>query len=185
MIGHGVSSFSSHSCAAGRTVPSAKPCTHSRMSFWSWLSSREKLFSSVCSCSSAAVVAMSPRGGDAPRGRLCRLAGPLGRQPQRIAIAAVHADQSPHDESQEPQRQGKHRKVAERGQDRRDVLFLVALQVLLVVDERARELPRGDQHLIEGGAAGGLGGDDGKGGHLPLSWALPTTFPLNLAQTTK
>ena len=28
--------------AAGRTTPSAKPCTHSRMSFWSWLSSRVK-----------------------------------------------------------------------------------------------------------------------------------------------
>src|SRR3954467_9296308 len=41
MIGHGVSSRSSHSDAAGRTTPSAKPWTHSRMSFWSWLSSSE------------------------------------------------------------------------------------------------------------------------------------------------
>src|SRR3954452_10919343 len=136
MIGHGVSSFSSHSCAAGRTVPSAKPCTHSRMSFWSWLSSREKLFSSVCSCSSAAVVAMSPRGGDAPRGRLCRLAG-----------------------------------------DRRDVLLLLALQVLLVVDERARELPRGDQP-DRGRRAGGLGGDEGKGGHLSPLLGVTHHFPV-------
>ena len=42
MIGQGVSSRSSHSAAAGRTTPSAKPCTQSRMSRWSWLSSREK-----------------------------------------------------------------------------------------------------------------------------------------------
>src|SRR4051794_31448591 len=40
ITGQGVSSRSSHSSAAGRTTPSAKPCTHSRMSFWSWLSSR-------------------------------------------------------------------------------------------------------------------------------------------------
>src|SRR5439155_13123849 len=35
MIGHGVSSRSSHSEAAGRTTFSANPWTHSRMSFWS------------------------------------------------------------------------------------------------------------------------------------------------------
>ncbi len=39
--GQGNSSFSSHSCAAGRTVCSANPCAHSRMSFWSWESSSE------------------------------------------------------------------------------------------------------------------------------------------------
>src|SRR3954447_2635088 len=39
ITGHGVSSRSSHSSAAGRTTPSAKPCTQSRMSFWSWFSS--------------------------------------------------------------------------------------------------------------------------------------------------
>ena len=33
MIGQGVFSFSSHSCAAGRITSAAKPCTHSRMSF--------------------------------------------------------------------------------------------------------------------------------------------------------
>src|SRR4051812_41971310 len=43
ITGHGVSSRSSHSSAAGRTTPSAKPCTHSRMSFWSWLSSSVNL----------------------------------------------------------------------------------------------------------------------------------------------
>src|SRR5687767_1275463 len=48
MIGQGVSSRSSHSAAAGRMTPSAKPWTHSRMSFWSWLSSREKGVSSSC-----------------------------------------------------------------------------------------------------------------------------------------
>src|SRR4051812_35068676 len=41
MIGQGVSSRSSHSEAAGRTTFLAKPWTQSRMSFWSWLSSRE------------------------------------------------------------------------------------------------------------------------------------------------
>jgi hypothetical protein len=41
MIGQGVSSRSSHSAAAGRTTPSAKPWTQSRMSFWSWESSSE------------------------------------------------------------------------------------------------------------------------------------------------
>src|SRR3954451_16404574 len=39
MTGQGVSSRSSHSDAAGRTVLSAKPWTQSRMSFWSWFSS--------------------------------------------------------------------------------------------------------------------------------------------------
>ena len=42
MIGHGVSSRSSHSWAAGRTTFSAKPWTQSRMSFWSCESSSEK-----------------------------------------------------------------------------------------------------------------------------------------------
>src|SRR6476659_10684630 len=41
MIGHGVSSRSSHSAAAGRTTCSAKPCTQSRMSRWSSESSNE------------------------------------------------------------------------------------------------------------------------------------------------
>ena len=39
ITGQGVSSRSSHSAAAGRTTPSAKPCTQSRMSCWSWFSS--------------------------------------------------------------------------------------------------------------------------------------------------
>jgi hypothetical protein len=41
MIGHGVCSFSSHSCAAGRTTSAANPCTQSRISFWSAFSSSE------------------------------------------------------------------------------------------------------------------------------------------------
>src|SRR5215475_7510583 len=41
MIGHGVSSRSSHSAAAGRTTSSAKPCTQSRRSRWSSVRSRE------------------------------------------------------------------------------------------------------------------------------------------------
>ena len=39
ITGQGVSSRSSHPSAAGRTTPSAKPWTQSRMSFWSWFSS--------------------------------------------------------------------------------------------------------------------------------------------------
>src|SRR5215212_1448682 len=184
MIGHGVSSFSSHSCAAGRTVPSAKPCTQSRMSFWSWFSSREKRRSSVFSCSSAALVAMSPRGGDAPRRRRCRSAGPLGQGPAgRIAVAAVHAHQSPHDEAQEARRQGQHGKVTQRGQDRRNVLLLLAPQFLLVVVER--DEPKGggdpgqrggDEQLIEGGALAGLGGGEGQPVHLSSYWALPPLY---------
>src|ERR1700745_2505703 len=42
MIGHGVSSRSSHSCAAGRTTCSAKPWTQSRRSRWSSERSSEK-----------------------------------------------------------------------------------------------------------------------------------------------
>src|ERR1700680_3162093 len=45
MIGQGVSSFSSHSWAAGRTTSAAKPWTQLRMSFWSWLSASEKVVS--------------------------------------------------------------------------------------------------------------------------------------------
>src|ERR1700704_2855548 len=45
MIGHGVSSRSSHSWAAGRITSAAKPCTQSRMSFWSWLSASENVTS--------------------------------------------------------------------------------------------------------------------------------------------
>src|SRR3954447_7947958 len=42
MIGHGVSSRSSHSEAAGRTTSAAKPWTQSRMSRWSSERSRLK-----------------------------------------------------------------------------------------------------------------------------------------------
>src|SRR5271154_3513429 len=45
MIGHGVCSFSSHSCAAGRTTSAAKPWTQSRMSFWSCVSASENVTS--------------------------------------------------------------------------------------------------------------------------------------------
>src|SRR5438552_56359 len=65
MIGQGVSSRSSHSEAAGRTTFSAKPCTHSRMSFWSWVSSREKLgpppSAALSSARRSSVVLMAPR----------------------------------------------------------------------------------------------------------------------------
>src|ERR1700685_1997977 len=53
MIGHGVCSFSSHSCSAGRTTSAAKPCTQSRMSFWSCVSSSEN----VTSCPAAPEIA--------------------------------------------------------------------------------------------------------------------------------
>ena len=43
MIGQGVSSRSSHSDAAGRMTFSANPWAQSRMSFWSWVSSRLKV----------------------------------------------------------------------------------------------------------------------------------------------
>src|SRR4051794_8677137 len=63
MTGQGVSSFSSHSAAAGRTTPSANPWTQSRMSFWSWFSAIEKSFSggwpSVGTWASAARAAAS------------------------------------------------------------------------------------------------------------------------------
>src|SRR3954447_5189967 len=62
MIGHGVSSRSSHSWAAGRTTPSAKPWTQSLMSFWSWVSSSVKVGSAGSCCSPwgfSAVVAMT------------------------------------------------------------------------------------------------------------------------------
>ncbi len=45
MIGHGVCSFSSHSCAAGRITSAANPWTQSRMSFWSWVSASENVAS--------------------------------------------------------------------------------------------------------------------------------------------
>ena len=61
----GVSSRSSHSAAAGRTTSAAKPWTQSRMSFWSWVSSSEKVGAesrvgaapTACSTSSSALVA--------------------------------------------------------------------------------------------------------------------------------
>src|SRR6476646_174121 len=85
ITGHGVSSRSSHSSAAGRTTPSAKPCTHSRMSFWSWLSSSVncgslgasdvELASSSSACAStsateeSAMAAKSTRNGVVSRNR--------------------------------------------------------------------------------------------------------------------
>src|SRR5438552_4019617 len=62
MIGHGVCSFSSHSWAAGRTTSAAKPWTQSRMSFWSWLNSSEKVTSWLAelAIAAAAVSAAAP-----------------------------------------------------------------------------------------------------------------------------
>src|ERR1700704_5325758 len=57
MIGHGVSSRSSHSWAAGRTTPSAKPCTQSRMSSWSCVRSSVKAFPSAVAGGSPAIPA--------------------------------------------------------------------------------------------------------------------------------
>src|SRR5213080_1688515 len=54
MIGHGVSSRSSHSAAAGRTTFSAKPWTQSRMSSWSCLRARVKLAEAVSGAAASA-----------------------------------------------------------------------------------------------------------------------------------
>src|ERR1700691_6229935 len=69
MIGQGVCSFSSHSCAAGRMTSAAKPWTHSRMSFWSWVSAIENAASWLAeaviasTAASAASVLRSCEGG--------------------------------------------------------------------------------------------------------------------------
>ncbi len=55
ITGQGVSSRSSHSSAAGLTTPSAKPWTHSLMSFWSWFSSSVNLGPSCASAPLAPV----------------------------------------------------------------------------------------------------------------------------------
>ena len=65
MIGHGVSSRSSHSWAAGRTTPSAKPWTQSRMSFWSWVRVSEKT-GSACSGGVASWAAVADIDGTLP-----------------------------------------------------------------------------------------------------------------------
>src|SRR4051794_28059276 len=150
------------------------------MSFWSWLSAREKRPFSVSSCSSAALVAMSPRGGDAPRRRRCRSAGALGRGPAgRTAVAAVHAHRAPHDEAQEGRRQGPHGKVAQRGQE-----LSPRTRTNTMAAWRPRPT-RGNDHLTEGGAAGGLGGGIGKRGHLFSLLGVTPHFPFNLAETSK
>ena len=59
ITGQGVSSRSSHSAAAGLTTCSANPCTQSRMSLWSWLSSRLKAVSGVWSAPLTAATACS------------------------------------------------------------------------------------------------------------------------------
>src|SRR4051812_50133627 len=63
MIGHGVSSFSSHSDAAGRTTSAAKPWTQSRMSRWSSERSRLNGTGSSGAGSSMAGVGPLARGG--------------------------------------------------------------------------------------------------------------------------
>ena len=57
ITGQGVSSRSSHSAAAGRTTPSAKPWTQSRMSLWSSESSSENEVSGAPSPATAASAA--------------------------------------------------------------------------------------------------------------------------------
>src|SRR5256714_587970 len=78
MIGQGVSSFSSHSCAAGRTTSSAKPWTQSRMSFWSWLSCIEN----AASCPAALLIAKRP------------LAFPAATAAAALALAACGSSSS-------------------------------------------------------------------------------------------
>src|SRR4051812_10161494 len=98
MMGHGVSSRSSHSCAAGRMTFSENPCTQSRMSFWSCVSASENVGSegaAACSAGVSAVVAMRRSyplvGSVAPGGWTPmserRLAGPRGVRQEREVLA--------------------------------------------------------------------------------------------------
>src|SRR4051794_22374542 len=131
MTGQGVSSRSSHSAAAGRTTPSAKPCTQSRMSFWSCDSSSEKgglspLGASACSTAACPVVASM---------RVSfRLAG-YGR------LAAGEAQEAPGERCDEAGEDSEDDQVGADGEDGGDALLLLALEVLLVANERAREAP--------------------------------------------
>src|SRR5215210_8416122 len=69
MIGHGVSSRSSHSEAAGRTTSAAKPWTQSRMSRWSSERSRLKGTGSSGTGSSIGVSGAVSMPGNVGRGR--------------------------------------------------------------------------------------------------------------------
>src|SRR3954468_22497012 len=73
MIGHGVSSFSSHSDAAGRTTSAAKPWTQSRMSRWSSERSRLNGTGSSGTGSSMAGSALMQRKVGGRRPRFCSL----------------------------------------------------------------------------------------------------------------
>src|SRR5215213_7430282 len=61
MIGQGVSSRSSHSATAGRTTRSAKPCTQSRTSRWSSVSSSENAAVSAVTAMGLSLASSSPR----------------------------------------------------------------------------------------------------------------------------
>src|SRR5918997_4629951 len=72
MIGQGVSSRSSHSAAAGRTVFSAKPWTQSRRSFWSESSSRENVVMAASEAAGSVVDTVTfrlERAGGVPRAK--------------------------------------------------------------------------------------------------------------------
>ena len=78
MIGQGVSSRSSHSCAAGRITSAAKPWTQSRMSFWSWLSSSENVGSPETSGVAVAASSASTV--------LASMVGPFGKCQVRYVV---------------------------------------------------------------------------------------------------
>src|SRR3954451_4173390 len=136
MTGPGVSSFSSHSAAAGRTTPAAKPCTQSRRSRWSSESSSENGTSEASGAAyaaraaSVALASMSPHPGR--RGLfLARLA------------AVGKARQAPTECAEEAEPDQQHEDVRGAGEEAGHVLLLLALEVLLVAHERAGEVGLG------------------------------------------
>src|SRR3954453_6393216 len=157
MTGQGVSSRSSHSAAAGRTTPSAKPCTQSRMSFWSCDSSSEKgglspLGASACSTAACPVVASMQVS--------FRLAG-YGR------LAAGEAQEAPGERCDEAGEDSEDDQVGADSEDGGDALLLLALEVLLVANEGPREAPAGRGLLHGDGRVGGKeDGHPGDGGAL-------------------
>src|SRR5947208_4010529 len=81
MIGHGVSSRSSHSWAAGRTTVSAKSCTH--FSIWSWSSLRSRENSGIATPPPRSV--QEPEPTKLPNGNIARGVGKETRPPVRSA----------------------------------------------------------------------------------------------------
>src|SRR5438477_222976 len=81
MIGHGVSSRSSHTWAAGRTTVSAKSCTH--FSIWSWSSLRSRENSGIATPPPRSV--QEPEPTKLPNGNIARGVGKETRPPVRSA----------------------------------------------------------------------------------------------------